>query len=211
MAGGIQKGTEAGSVESKELDNFVKNIALKISKLQNKFCFELGHEKKKRLPELDSSLMACVPDGGMWFDGDRTKSNRKLKYVFEAKKQGTGGNAIERWFKNYFLCHNIDRDMSYITFMIGAGAADGEVLHSTGTTVKSYDKNAHFHYSVDGFSEKQIFDIMINHLKLNITYEQLQTVDLAQIKKDESRVKKEQAKYKKLVEKKLESSLFTEE
>ncbi|MCZ2406155.1 MAG: hypothetical protein LC097_05405 [Burkholderiales bacterium] len=45
----------------------------------------------------DSEVKGSSPDGMVFF-------HRKVPIaVFEAKKQGEGGNAIERWYKNYFV------------------------------------------------------------------------------------------------------------
>jgi hypothetical protein len=118
MAGGIQKGTEAGSEESKKLDNDVKMIAEAIAYVQSKYFFERGHKvydetrtNKKiiienAIPEFTvrGVLLGCVPDGGMWFSADRSDTTRLLQFVFEAKYQDVEGNAIERWNKNQYIC-----------------------------------------------------------------------------------------------------------
>lgn len=181
MAGGIQKGTEAGSAESKKLDGDVRVVSQAIALAQKEYYYEQGHRNltsdrisesvrdRAGLPELVEKgiTLGCVPDGGMWFDGDRTVKNRKLKCVFEAKHQGTGGNAIERWGTNHDICTAINPDCEYVTFATGAGAAEGEVLHRHGTNMEIiHGKNVQWHYAPDGFGQEEIFEVMKTALKL---------------------------------------------
>jgi len=193
MAGGIQVGTEAGSVESKQLDGDVKTIAEAIAqylriKNHEQYFYESGHKvynettaKKKTIsenaiPELTQKgvRIGCVPDGGMWFDGPRNQP-RVLKVAFEAKHQQDGGNAIERWCKNHDLCSSISSDLTYITFMTGAGAVPGGVLHDFGETMRAiHGPNRVFYYAPDGFSKEDIFNIMRSTLGLNITFDQVE-------------------------------------
>jgi predicted RNA-binding protein YlqC (UPF0109 family) len=191
MAGGIQVGTEAGSIESKELDGNVKMVAEAISKLKTGYYYEAGHKnltKSKNngkiesaaLPEMSNGVkLGCMPDGGMWFNGDRDMSDRALKVCFEAKHQGTEGNAIERWAKNYFLCLAVNKDVKYITFMTGAGANDGEILDDFGSTFeycaeKLFPGNKPIFYrSPKGFTIEEIFDIMKKELNLDIHFEDI--------------------------------------
>jgi hypothetical protein len=196
MAGGIQKGTEAGSVESKRLDGDIKRVAEAIAQaiekhnVPNAPFFEKGHknlvaesfsEEKRQasaLPELVEIgiSLGCMPDGGMWFDGDRNKADRKLLAVFEAKHQQDGGNAIERWCKNYMLSKAITPDMHYHTLMSGEGAQPGGVLDKFANSMTSANGDGCvFHKSVDGFSEEQIFDIMSTALGVDqhLTYSQV--------------------------------------
>ena len=140
---GIQKGTEAGSEESKQLDGDVKVIAEVIAKAQTHYFYEFGHKnmiserfsdavkQAASLPELAEMgiTVGCVPDGGMWFSGNRSVPKRKLVAGFEAKHQQDGGNAIERWCKNYMLCKGMNPNVKYITFMSGPGAMPNGVLY----------------------------------------------------------------------------------
>jgi hypothetical protein len=177
MAGGIQVGSEAGSVESKQLDGDVKNIAMAIAVFQEKYCFELGHQKNKILPECHKMnvTLGCVPDGGMWFDGSRNQP-RTVKAVFEAKHQQDGGNAIERWCKNYLICYRLNPDVKYITFMTGEGAQPGGVLYEFGQTMRAINgDNCIFYYQPAGFTEEEIFNIMIGILGLDIPFEKIKT------------------------------------
>lgn len=196
MAGGIQLGTQAGSIESKRLDGDIKRVAEAIAQSIEKYnitnapYFEKGHknlvaesfseEKRKAsaLPELVEMgiSLGCMPDGGMWFDGDRSKTNRKLLAVFEAKHQQDGGNAIERWCKNYMLSKGINPDMTYHTLMTGEGAQLGGVLDKFANSMTAANgEHCVFHKSVDGFSEEEIFDIMVNalNIKNDLTFEQV--------------------------------------
>ena len=192
MAGGIQKGTEAGSIESKLLDGDVKVVAESIAqylkaKNNTEYFYEFGHQNytgpnfsvktivENALPELleRGVTVGCVPDGGMWFDGPRTQP-RKLKVAFEAKYQKDGGNAIERWGKNYLLCHGLASDVKYVTFMTGAGAVPGGVLHKFGTSMSAMlGPNCIFYYQPDGFTQEGIFNIMVTTLGLDITFDQV--------------------------------------
>lgn len=187
MAGGIQKGTEAGSVESKKLDGDVKVIAEAIAQAQSLYFYESGHrsldERKfnyntvieAALPEMrDKKIrLGCMPDGGMWFDGPRNQP-RTLKVAFEAKHQQDGGNAIERWAKNFSMCHKLWPESKYVTFMTGEGAEVGGVLHDFGETYSElFGSNCIFYYGPNGFSQQDIFNIMSNILGLNLTFEDI--------------------------------------
>ena len=195
MAGGIQKGTEAGTAESKRLDSGLRKISEAIAQvieqdnIPNAPYFERGHknlvaprftkEKKNRaaLPELSELgiTVGCIPDGGMWFDGDRNKPDRKLLTVFEAKHQQDGGNAIERWCKNYMLSKGMNHDMTYHTIMSGQGAQPGGVLDKFAKSMKAAEgQKCVFHQRPAGFSDEEIFDIMKEALYLkDITFDRI--------------------------------------
>jgi hypothetical protein len=193
MAGGIQVGTEAGSVESKQLDGDVKVVAEAITqylkvKQNTEYFYERGHKNLKEghfhprtiaensLPELKEMgiTVGCLPDGGMWFDGPRSQP-RVLKVAFEAKHQQDGGNAIERWCKNYLLCKGMNPDVRYVTFMSGPGAVSNGVLYKFGhSMVAANGNNCIFYYQPDGFTQEGIFNVMISVLGLNITFDQVE-------------------------------------
>jgi hypothetical protein len=188
MAGGIQVGTEAGSVESKQLDGDVKTIAEAIAQAQTEYFYEPGHKnmvsekfsesvkQAAALPELAEMgiTVGCMPDGGMWFDGNRSNPTRKLIAAGEAKLQQDGGNAIERWCKNYLLCKGLNPDVKYVTFMSGPGAAPNGVLYKFGhSMVAANGNNCIFYYQPEGFSQEAIFNIMISVLELDLTFEQI--------------------------------------
>ncbi len=182
MAGGIQPGTEAGSKESKKLDHDVRMVAQAIALAQKQYYYEPGHRNLTSdrinesvrnaacLPECANQgiTLGCVPDGGMWFDGDRTVMNRRLKYVFEAKYQKKVGNAIERWSTNHDICRKIGPDCQYVTLATGPGAEPGEVVHRHGTNMEIiHGKKVKWHYAPDGFSREEIFEIMKSTLELD--------------------------------------------
>lgn len=187
MAGGIQLGTEAGSVESKQLDGDVSRIARAIAQAQNQYVFERGHRNltsericedvrdRAQLPEFTSKNIeiGCVPDGGMWFDGNRDNPNRRLKVVFEAKHQQNAGNAIERWATNRALCLSINPDARYITFATGEGSVENGVLKNYGNAMSVVFPNTEWHYSPDGFTEQEIFEIIRGELNLDLTFDQI--------------------------------------
>jgi hypothetical protein len=186
MAGGIQKGTEAGSAESKQLDGDVKVIAEAIAQAQTQYFYESGHRSldetkfnrqtvaEASLPEMRGIVrQGCMPDGGMWFDAPRN-SPRTLKVAFEAKHQQDGGNAIERWCKNYLLCNRLWPTSKYVTFMTGEGARVGGVLHSFGETMSAVNgPDCIFYYAPDGFTQEGIFNIMNSVLGLSLTFEDI--------------------------------------
>jgi len=183
MAGGIQKGTEAGSAESKRLDGDVKVVAEALARAQTTYFYEAGHRNlggavsrhkidEGALPEFRARgiTLGCIPDGGMWFSGARDQP-RSLRVAFEAKHQGDGGNAIERWCKNYLLCHRLWPDMTYVTFMTGEGARTGGVLHEFGKSMTAVNgPNCVFYYAPDGFSQEGIFNVMKSVLDLDLQY-----------------------------------------
>ena len=152
--GGIQKGTVATDTVAKKLDTQCKTLKESIS------VEGLTMQKKVRQDQIPGGVGACEPDGGAWFLGD------KLVAVFEAKKQGKKGNAIERWFKNNFVCRSINPNICYVTFCVGEGAGDGEVLQKTlniahleGTNQFNPNGNS-VYYSEEGFTTEFINNVM---------------------------------------------------
>ena len=123
--GGIQPGTTASSPQSEELDDQVRQISkIVYAKLKPKYPeLERLYKMPKRM--LFEGIGACAPDGGVW-----TYKN-KFVAAFEGKHQGLGGNAIERWFKNYH--HIIDNSprCPLVTFATGPGVRQGEVIYNT--------------------------------------------------------------------------------
>ena len=184
MAGGIQKGTEAGSEESKQLDGDIKVVSEAIDMAQSVYYREEGHtnytaprfsESTKQaaaLPELKEMgiTVGCVPDGGMWFDGPRTKLGRLIKAAFEAKHQQDGGNAIERWFKNAFVLNAINPKTNYVTFTCGNGATTNTPIGRTLAIAVFENGEHHFNkyregkasvfLSVGGYTDDEVRVIM---------------------------------------------------
>jgi len=188
---GVQPGTSATSIQSKELDDGVKVVSEAIKEylkwlvvpIGTVLLYERGHSnagsrekavEKNRLQELShlGDTIGVVPDGGMWFER-QPDGTRKLLAAFEAKYQGKTGNAYERWNKNFMVCEYINPAVKYVTFMTGEGAVEGNVLHSFGTTMHKIKPNAVFYYSPGGFSREEIFGIFKSTLGLSMNYQDL--------------------------------------
>ena len=159
--GGIQPGTVSMDEMARALDNSCKDLK---EALAPKFP-NLTMQKKLTQDQIPGGIGACEPDGGLWFRGE------VLVAVFEAKKQGWGGNAIERWFKNEYICRKINPDVTYVTFGIGEGAQVGGSIHKALAVAhpKGFNKynpggNACF-LSVDGFDDAAIRRKMTKVLK----------------------------------------------
>ena len=160
MAGGIQKGTVATDAVAKKLDIKCKQMRDYVAGC---ICKEIpGLVMKKKIPSdlIPGGVGACQPDGGAWF------YKGELIAVFEGKKQGNKGNAIERWFKNHYICRLINPDVSYVTFAVGEGACeDGQigktlaVAHQDGFNTYVHGGNSCF-LKKDGFSDGDLYDIM---------------------------------------------------
>lgn len=167
MAGGIQPGTVATDKHAKKLDQQLKDSAQKI-----KFYFEgndrIVHQRKLRQEQIPGGKGACEPDGGVWFiDGE-------LVAVFEAKKQNVKGNAIERWFKNNTIVNKINPSSSYVTFAVGAGAQEDEVIGKTLNVVHPHGfnkvvigDNSTF-LNPKGFDEDFIMSTMIDVIEAHL-------------------------------------------
>ena len=118
--GGIQNGTVATDARARKLDNYCKE--LRESVFANFKSEDLTVQKKLNQTQIPGGIGACEPDGGAWF------YKGILIAVFEGKKQQNRGNAIERWFKNNFICRSINPQVSYVTFATGGGAkANGTI------------------------------------------------------------------------------------
>ena len=115
--------------------------------------------------EIPGGKGACQPDGGLWYiDGH-------LVAAFEGKKQGIIGNAIERWFKNNFICRVISPQVSYVTFAAGPGAIENgpihnclNVAHLQGVNKINHKSNSLF-LSECGFTCDELVAIMVETLK----------------------------------------------
>jgi len=118
--GGIQNGTVATDARARKMDNYCKE--LRESVFANFKSEDLTVQKKLNQNQIPGGIGACEPDGGAWF------YKGILIAVFEGKKQQNRGNAIERWFKNNFICRSINPQVSYVTFATGEGAkANGTI------------------------------------------------------------------------------------
>jgi hypothetical protein len=114
MNGGIQKGTTAYDSHSRTL-----NQQLTLAKRE--LAEELIGRGYTMLPRLAASKVpggfeGMAPDGGIWYD-----RSGKIVAVFEGKKQGSKGNAHERWYKNNAIISHLNPLAKYVTFCCGAG------------------------------------------------------------------------------------------
>jgi hypothetical protein len=121
---GIQKGQCATDALARKLDVDCRQAADIVKATLEAEGFNIIFQKKLTKDQIPGNKGACQPDGGLWF------VNGKLACAFEGKKQGNGGNAIERWFKNNFICRMIAPDISYVTFATGPGAVENGVIHN---------------------------------------------------------------------------------
>jgi hypothetical protein len=161
MAGGIRPGTVATDTYARKLDNQCKKVKTDVFEILNKIYPKLTLQRKLTKDQIPGGKGACEPDGGAWFYGE------VLIAVFEGKKQQDRGNAIERWFKNNYICRKINPDVSYITFCVGEGAyEDGQigktldVAHLSGFNQYNPGDNSAF-MNTKGFTIQEISDIMI--------------------------------------------------
>lgn len=116
--GGIQKGMVALDESSKSLDTHLKQLREEIyEELKDKGYSYKKSIKKDELKKLGIEI-GFYPDGGIWYkDGEPVA-------IFEAKKQGNQGNAIERWCKNNSIAKFLFGDIRYVTFGIREGFDD---------------------------------------------------------------------------------------
>ena len=159
--GGIQKGTVATDARARKLDEQCKHQKEDVYAELKKIYPELTLQKKLRKDQIPGGKGACEPDGGAWF------YNNVLIAVFEGKKQQDRGNAIERWFKNNYICRKINPDVSYVTFCTGEGAYDDgqigkalSVAHLEGFNQYNAGDNSAY-LNTDCFTKQQINTIMI--------------------------------------------------
>ena len=159
--GGIQNGTVATDARARKLDEQCKHQKEDVYAELNKIYPVLTLQKKLRKDQIPGGKGACEPDGGAWF------YNNVLIAVFEGKKQQDRGNAIERWFKNNYICRKINPDVSYVTFCTGEGAYDDgqigkalSVAHLEGFDQYNAGDNSAY-LNTDCFTKQQINTIMI--------------------------------------------------
>ena len=159
--GGIQNGTVATDARARKLDEQCKHQKEDVYSVLKLIYPELTLQKKLRKDQIPGGKGACEPDGGAWF------YNNILIAVFEGKKQQDRGNAIERWFKNNYICRKINPDVSYVTFCTGEGAYDDgqigkalSVAHLEGFNQYNAGDNSAY-LNTDCFTKQQINTIMI--------------------------------------------------
>ena len=159
--GGIQKGTVATYARARKLDEQCKHLMQDVYSVLKKIYPKLTVQKKLTKAQIPGGIGACEPDGGAWF------YNGVLIAVFEGKKQQDKGNAIERWFKNNFICRKINPEVSYVTFCTGEGAYAGgqigkalNIAHLFGFNQYNPGENSAF-LNTDCFTKEFINAIMI--------------------------------------------------
>jgi len=162
---GIQIGQVATDAAAASLDRQCKDTACKVFKiLSEKHGNRIQGQKKLNITQIPGGIGACEPDGSLWFwDGTLIAS-------FEAKKQQDAGNAIERWYKNNYICRLINPNVSYVTFARGEGAKIGGVIHKALAVAhldgfdKFVPKKNSCWMKPDGFSDEEIESHMMNVL-----------------------------------------------
>jgi hypothetical protein len=158
--GGIKKGTIASDVHSKKLDSQCKSLKDEVFKQLKTRYPGLTLQAKLKKNQIPGGQCGCAPDGGVWFYQDI------LIAVFEAKKQNDAGNAIERWYKNNYICRKISPNVSYVTFCTGKGANEKGVIwrtlspaHETGFNKYNPGGNSIF-LNTEYFENEKILTIM---------------------------------------------------
>jgi len=161
MAGGIQPGTVATDAHARKLDGQCKKLKKSLYEELNQVYPDLVMQRKLTKNQIPGGKGACEPDGGAWF------YRGLLIAVFEGKKQQNKGNAVERWFKNNFICRKINPNVSYVTFCIGEGAYDDgqigkalNVAHLEGGFDRYNPGDNSAFLRTDGFTEDQLYAIM---------------------------------------------------
>lgn len=123
--GGIQLGTTASSEESKKIDKQVKKANQELFAELKESYPGLTYQSKLKKEQIPGGVGACQPDGGIWL------LNGTPIIASEAKKQGKGGNAIERWYNNSFILRTVNKDILYATFATGEGVLKDSPVWST--------------------------------------------------------------------------------
>lgn len=167
---GIQIGQVATDAVASKLDNQCKTISCKVlATLQAKYGKDIVLQKKLTKSQIPGGIGACAPDGSLWF------WKGSLLAAFEAKKQQNRGNAIERWYKNNFVCRALNPSMSYVTFACGEGAVVGGVIHKAlaiahlpGFDVYTAGGNSCW-MKKEGFSDEEVEAIMFQVLEERIS------------------------------------------
>jgi hypothetical protein len=164
--GGIKKGTTATDIYSKSLDETLKNLREEIYQEIKHLGFYYRKAVDKKLLREKGITIGFVPDGGIWYKND------VAVVIFEAKKQGKGGNAIERWCKNYSIAKFLFNDVRYVTFGSREGFEIGSyperfaksflmMEDSKKEVNKPYAKGQTWILSPNGFSKIEIKEKMI--------------------------------------------------
>ncbi len=125
--GGIQSGSTASSESSVAAESVLRSATKAL----------LLHPTEYHIPGLTSvdlktrlgltsnvDLAGVYPDGGLVLD----RVSQKILLASESKKQGSGGNAIERWFKNYTALTSLGVGV-YVTTCVGDGFFDSNTAN----------------------------------------------------------------------------------
>lgn len=150
--GGIQSGTTAFDKDSKLLDKQLKEARDNVS---SNLRMVKMFSKADKIKYLGDACFGFAPDGGAWFKGD------ELVAVFEAKKQGLGGNAYERWWDNATTAQYINPNVRYVTFCSGPAAEVNEGLDKMRRKAAVVlGENFEFYMSVNGFTYNEVHAIV---------------------------------------------------
>ena len=162
--GGIQAGTVATDRHAKYLDRGLKYIAEELADELKEQGFTMRKKlDRKEVADMFGIEVGCEPDGGLWYkDG-------KLVAVFEGKKQGEKGNAIERWFKNHWIVSLINPAVKYVTLGSREGFAEGNYCYRIAKSVQNvhnrklnvlYESGTSWMLNEEGFTLEEIRKIM---------------------------------------------------
>jgi hypothetical protein len=161
---GIQQGQVATDEAARINDSLVNACARKLmSELQIE---GLTFQSKLTQAQIISGVGSCQPDGGIFL------LNGVPVAFFESKKQGSKGNAIERWYKNERILRRINPEVLSGTFCVGEGvlengpiwkvmheACDGDFNAVRSKTAPIMTRNSVF-LSQEGFDEQFVIDRM---------------------------------------------------
>jgi len=165
--GGIQSGTVATDRHAEHLDRGMKQIAKELADELVDHGFTMRKKASREELAKFGIDVGFEPDGGLWY------KDKKLVAVFEGKKQGKGGNAIERWFKNRWISTLISPDVKYVTLGSREGFAKGNYCYRIAESVQNennrklnvlYKSGTSWMLNEDGFTLEEIRDIMRNTL-----------------------------------------------
>ena len=154
------RGAVASTTESIYLDTLLKETSEEVSNNNKHFFFsnQIRFDEDERL----GSINYILPDGGAFYVGN------ELVAVFEAKKQGKIGNAIERWYKNNVWCREfVNKDVSYVTFCSGYVKEDGNLyrilypFHNRGRgSINKFTKGKNSIFFKEHWTREEVIDIM---------------------------------------------------
>lgn len=119
--GGIQRGTVATDAEAAAIDKQLHRINRQL--LIEFDIPDLTWQPKLYTHQQPTGNESCAPDGGIWL------YKGQVILASEAKKQGSKGNAIERWYDNFDILKLVNPDIFYVTFARGAGVLEGNPIH----------------------------------------------------------------------------------